>query len=808
MLNTYLKIAFRTVLNNKLYTAIKVLGLAIGVSACLAIFQTVTYERSFDQFHAEADRIYRIYTQFDEIGEDVFEGISFPMIATVESQQVTEIEASAPLHMLYTSRVRLGASEKNFNDLKTVTFTTSGFFELFSSYKWLSGSPDAALASPNQVVLVESQAHRYFELDDIAKAIGRTLIYQDSLIVTVSGVVADLEQTSDLYFTDFISYSTIENSWYKKEVSTTEWSNFYSNTQMFIKKQAQVASTTITKQLNDIYNQNVPPSEDDGDITTFHLQPLADFHSDMKLSKFLHSSAALSPSTLRVLIGIAALLLLIAGINFINLTTAQSFQRNKEVGVRKVLGSNRATLIRQFLSETFLLTSMAVVLSVFITYMGMLYFIEFLPEGIHFQWLTPNVLLFLLLVLLLVGLLAGIYPAFVLSAARPVTALKSTNNKFSTKSSGEWIRKSLIVVQFSMAALLITITLIFGQQINYLLNKDLGINQEAIVNFYTSWRYPLEKQALLKEELLRLPEVSLLSKHSMPATSKDYMTSMFEFEADGTTQRTDISRQTIDENYLDLYGIELLTGRQPLSNESSKEILINESMLTLLELQNPEEAIGKTLRKGENLYPIVGVVKNFHHRELQLKIEPLIMSMGKRSFCFSLKMDTPNMSASLKKVAQIWQTIYPNTTFKPTFFDESIAKFYESEQRAATLLRFATFIAISISCIGLLGLAAFSVARRTREIGIRKVLGATVTHIVALLSKDFLLLVLIAVLLATPVAWYFAQKWLSQFAYHIELQWWIFLSAGLIAVGIALLTVSFQSIKAALANPVKSLRNE
>jgi len=805
MFQNYFKVAFRNLMRNKVYTTIKVLGLAIGISACLTIFQTVKYERSFDRFHADQDLIYRIYTQFDEVGEDVVEGFSFPMVAIIEEGQVAGVESSAPLQMIYTAKVQL--EDKRFRDLETVTFTTPDFFEIFSGYDWLSGSPATALNAPNQVVLTESQAHRYFGLTDVTKAVGETLIYQDSLGVMVSGIVADLEQASDLYFTDFISYSTIENSWYKKELSTTEWSSFYTDSQIFIKKQATSDNKSVTNQLNTIFAQNVE-REDGDDPVSFHLQPLSDLHSNAKLTAFLHSPAAIPTSTLQVLIGIAILLLLIASINFINLTTAQSFQRSKEVGVRKVLGSSRSILIKQFLSESSLLTTVAIVFSIFITYWGIHYFKDFLPEGMTLQLLQPSTLLFLLMILIIVSLLSGSYPAFVLSSTAPATALKGQGNAISMDTKGNWVRKSLIIVQFSITMLLITGTLVIGQQIDYLLNKDLGINKEAIVNFYSSWRYPSEKKQLLKEELNRLAEVTQVSIHSTPAASQNYMTSRFQFEVNGTPQSLDLSRKVIDENYLDLYDIELLAGRPLTPSNSTKEFLINEKMLSQMGLQHPSEAIGKTLQWGESSYPIVGVTEDFHHRELQLKIEPLMMSMHERSFAFSLKMDTPNMIESMKKVEQVWQKVYPEESFRYEFLEDSIAKFYETEQRAAKLLQAATGIAIFISCIGLLGLVSFSVARRTREIGIRKVLGANVADIVALLSKDFLLLVFIAVLLASPLAWYFAKGWLEQFAYRIELQWWMFALAGLTAIGIALLTVSFQSIKAALSNPIESLRNE
>jgi len=347
-----------------------------------------------------------------------------------------------------------------------------------------------------------------------------------------------------------------------------------------------------------------------------------------------------------------------------------------------------------------------------------------------------------------------------------------------------------------------------------MMNKDLGFDKEAIVYFYIPWRAPKASKQLLNNELKKLPEIQMISQHQSPPAANGYSTSSYKFDANSEQVEQSLHRKDMDENYLDLYGIELIAGRELLPSDTVQEYIVNEKLVKMMGLNSPEEAIGKMLAQGEDVgFPIVGVVKDFHHQSLKEKIAPVVMGMSANANCFSLKLNTAGKSGAdiqrtLAQLENTWNTIYTDYSFEYHFFDETLTKFYESERRIAKLMQTATGIAIFISCIGLFGLVSFSVVRRTREIGIRKVLGASVTSIVGLLSKDFIKLVLVAVLIGSPIAWLLAREWLGDFAYRIELQWWLFALAGVLAVAIALLTVSFQSIRAALANPVESLRSE
>lgn len=809
MWRNYIKVAFRTLWRNKLHTTINVIGLAIGISACITIFQIVAYEYSFDNFHEDRDRIYRVYTEFSGVYQGKNPGVCAPLPAAITAS-VTGVETVAPLHTVYRPKVvahPTATNRKTFKEQKGVVFVTPDFFDVFSSYDWLVGSPESALSHPNQVVLTASKAKHYFGVEDLTTLVGEELLYLDSLSFFVTGIVDDLETPTDLTFTDFIAFSSIKSNQLEAAFNMNAWDNFNSSSQLFIKKMEGVTNDQLTTQFDALLAQNEPTEEaDDGWITNFKLQALTDLHFNSELG--LYDRKAANHYTLYALIGIGIILLLLASINFINLATAQSLQRSKEIGVRKVIGGNRKALIAQFLSETMLLVTVATIIAIGLSSLQFQYFQEFLPEGLSFQIFTPSTLAFLFLTILIVSVLAGFYPAFVLSSFLPVVALKQRIINSKGGDSNNWLRKVLIVVQFSVSLVLITGTLIIGQQIHYWLNKDLGFDQEAIVHFRTSWKYPPEKKQLLVAELYQLPAIEQISLHSSPPSQEGFMGSNFEFEVNGAMETHHIYRKIIDENYLDLYGIDLVAGRSVQPSDTVREFVINEQMVELMGLTTAEEAIGKTLQWGESRYPIVGVTKNFHHQDLRQSITPLVMNAHQRTFALSLKLKTLEAQQTMESVAEIWKEIYPEASFSYQFFDEAIANFYETEQRIAKLMQTATGIVIFISCIGLFGLVSFAVARRTREIGIRKVLGASVSSIVALLSKDFIQLVFLAFLIAAPIAYYLMHQWLQDFAYRIELRWWVFALAGLMAVGIALLTVSFQSVKAALADPVESLRSE
>lgn len=798
-------------------TAINVSGLSIGISACMVIFLLVNYERNFDTFHPDKERIYRVYSQYSGLFDATNCGIAFPVPAAIRDE-CTGVEAVGhfvTLSNLDISVDSLDRQRKTLEEQDHVIVAEPDYFKVFSSYQWLAGSPESALTEPFKVVLTENRVKTYFGNIPPADAIGREIAYNDSLRATVSGIVRDLDAQTDFSFTDFISFSTIAQSWVKQDLGGVEgmkeWGSTTSSSQVFIKLEKGTPTERLTKQFDQLIAAK-QPDKDDKLKLEYLLQPLKELRFST-IGIFNSSRSPASHSTLNALLLLAALLLLIAGINFVNLATAQAMQRSKEVGVRKVLGSSRGSLVLQFLGETLALTTIATGFSVAMAKLAIQFFHEFLPEGLQLNPFTPAMLAFMGGTVVVVSLLAGLYPAFLLSGFRPVIALKPVF--FSKGTSGaEWLRKSLIVFQFIVSLSLIAGALIVDRQIRFMQDKEMGFSKDAIVNFRIPYQQPPEKKLVLKNKLEQLSGIRALSLHGAVPASNNVNTRIFKYNDGKELRDYEFHQKAADPAYIQLYDIPLLAGQNIRASDTLREFLINETALHLLGFKKPEDAINKTLEmdEGQN-FPIVGVVKDFHSRSLHEPIYPLVIVADPNKNEMSLKLETKGkgieqFKTTLAQATSTWKSVYPNDPFEYEFVDESIAKFYENEQRISKLMRTATGIAIFISCIGLFGLVSFTVVRRTKEIGIRKVLGASVAGITGLLAKDFLKLVMVAIVIASPVAYFFMKRWLADFAYRIDMQWWMFAAAGAMALCVAFLTISFQSVKAALANPVKSLRNE
>lgn len=811
MLKNYLTIAYRNLRRNKLYAALNISGLAIGISACLVIYLIVSFELSFDTFHPDRNSIYRVYSQFSGTYAAFNPGVPAALPAHLRTQD-TGIEASAAFHTLYAG-VSLPGGEKKFEAQGDIIVTQAEYFDVFGSYTWLAGTPETSLKAPFQVVLTESKAKIYFGDMAREKILGQIIHYNDTLRVSVSGIVKDLPKPTDFIFNDFISFSTINRCWLKERINLNNWESTYSASQLFIKLAEGTEPHKIKSQLRTaeiIYTQK--NKEADWRVT-YHLQPLSDFHFNTDLKIYDRSRTAAHLPTLHMLVAVALLLLLIAAINFINLITAQAVKRAKEVGVRKVLGGTRPELIKQFLSETMLITTLSVGVSLLLAKLALSAFEEFIPKGVALHLSDSFTLAFLFLTIVVVSVLSGLYPAFVLSSFAPALALKNQAFVLSGRTRSAYLRKGLIVFQFSFAQILIVGTIIMAQQIDFMLSKDMGFNQDAIITFNAPWHKP-EKRFILKQELSKIPQISTLSMHNQPPASAGYSTSIFEFDNGKEILKHNVYRKSGDTTYIHLYNIGLLAGRNLQPSDTVREFLINETYARQLGFAQPAQAVGKILNYEGRYLPIVGVVKDFHIQSLHKAIEPVaIATHTNSSFDFSLKLSikgkqVKDFKTVISQIEERWNRLYAEEKFNYTFLDESIAKFYEAEQRSAKLVTTATGIAILISCLGLFGLAAYTAQTRTKEIGIRKVLGAPLSGIVTLLSKDFLRLVLLANVIAWPLAWWGANKWLDGFAYQIDIDPWIFISSGIVALAIALVTVSYQSIKSALMNPVKSLRNE
>ena len=559
-------------------------------------------------------------------------------------------------------------------------------------------------------------------------------------------------------------------------------------------------------------------SQDNDDATwkcSYFLQTLHDTHFNTELGTIDGDRAPAHFPTLQGLILVAILLLIIAAINYINLETAQAIRRSKEVGVRKVLGSSRRGLVLQFLGETLVVTLVSVIVSLQLAGLGIHYFREFIPAEVGLQFTDPWVMGFLSVFTILVTVLAGFYPAFVLSSFRPVRALKDQVTSLREGLRNTNLRRALIVFQFMISIGLIFGTFVIGQQINYMMQKDMGFDENAVVYFFTPWRSSADKRLVLEQKIKQLPQVLDLSMSSQTPAGNNTRSTVVKYKKGEETLINNVYLKTGDTSYVNFYGLELIAGRNILPSDSIKELVINETYLNLLGFSDPDEAIGESLIYNDDvILPIVGVVRDFHIQSMHHAIPPTIIGNEKAEFhCFNLRLHNSdqtgaNLKQTIDQIGQFWAELYPKETFKHHFLDETVAKFYESEQRTAKLMRSATFVAILISCLGLLGLVSFMATQRTKEIGIRKVLGASVMQIVFLLSKEFIKLIIIAGLIGFPLAWWGMNQWLSDFVYRIEIQWWMILVVGGVALALAILTLSFRATQAALANPVKALRSE
>jgi putative ABC transport system permease protein len=821
MLKTYFKISWRTIKKNKFFSFINVIGLSLGICSCLVIYLVSSFEHSFDTFHPDIERIYRVTCQFDSHHNESAE-IPAPMPSALR-QEISGLEAVSCSYVYFpkitiqdkNKKPRSFDSNVEGTDGGTNTiFTDKNYFSIFK-YDWLVGDPTTSLINPFKVVLSESRACKYFGAISVAEMIGREVVYDDSIRVSVSGIVKDWNNNTDFPFTDFISFSTINNSGLKNYYHNEDWRPIKGNHWVwsFVKLSDKVTPRQIDNQLKLFLEHHLKDIQMDS--IRFVLQPLTNIHFEDYYSGDNIRKANL-PS-LRGLMAIALFVLIIAAINFINLSTAQSLQRAKEIGVRKVLGSSRRSLIFQFLVETFLLTIFAVCLALVIVKPVLIAFRDFIPFGVAFNLFNPSTLLFILIVTLFTSLLGGLYPAKVLSSYLPRLSLKGGGGGL--KGGGKWwLRKGLIVFQFTISLIFIVGAIVISNQVRFMLNSDFGLKTDAVILVNMGWINNDAKLSVLEEKIKQLPAVNQVVRQGNAPMGWIHGGINIKYKARNELEMN-VSMDCGNEDYIPFYRIRLLAGRNLQQSDSLKEFVINETFTRALGFKKPEEAVGKLLYQdtengGQKAYPIVGVVADFHEGSFHEAIRPVVIghvpesekSLGIK--LVSTGKNVSNVKVTLANMEKIWKDLYPNEPFSYHFMEDSIASFYEKEEKTSNLIGASTIVAIFISCMGLFGLAIFTAKRKTKEIGIRKVLGASVRSIVTMLSKDFVKLVIISILIASPLAWWLMNKWLQDFAYRINISWWMFVLAGIGAILIALTTVSFQTVKAALTNPAKSLRSE
>lgn len=816
MLRNYFKIAWRHIVRHKVTSAINVLGLSLGVCVCLIIYLIAAHEMSFDKFHSGGDRIYRVTGTFTHLNGDksMCGCVPNPTAVTLR-KQVRGVEAVAGF-FIYDAHVTVpngNKTPKHFEQPKSemdnsIIIAEPQYFSIFR-YQWLAGNAATALNEPFKVVLSEKEARRYFDDTPLERIVGSQVVYNDSLALTVSGIVKDWTANSDLDFKDFISYATIGSSFLRSMNQHEKWSNWDINNQVFVKLAKNVRPDQLNAVLSAFSKAYLKP-----DIAkpVAGLQPLSDIHFNHVISDVYSRKASLP--TLYGLMAIAGFILLLAAINFINLSTAQSVRRAKEIGIRKVLGSTRKRLVFQVLVETLLLTLFAIGIALLAINPLLKLFQAFIPVGMHFTFTAPATLIFLGSIALVTTVLSGFYPARILSSYLPAVSLKGQGASIPSQRS--WLRRSLVVFQFTISIVFIIGTLIIGKQIHYMLNKDMGFRKDAIVNIQTDWREPLSKKDFLAQKIKELPAVRMISISGNTPAAKMQNGTFLKY------QKYEVESQliTADEQYLPMYDIRLVAGNNFRHSDTVNQLLVNETAARSLGFKTPEEALGRLAFIGmsdrpnsNQVFPIVGVVADFHSQSLHEAIQPLfLVPSSSWSKMINLRVDfgkdPQGFRTTMAAIEKIWKQVYPDRPFEYSFFDETIARFYEKDQMTGQIVNAAMAVAIFISCMGLFGLIAFSTEQRMKEIGIRKVLGATVSGITVMLCKDLVLLVFIATIVATPIAWFFMHRWLNDFPYRIHISWWIFLLAGLGATVIALVTISFKAVRAAVANPVKSLRSE
>jgi len=801
MIRNYLKTAFRSLWRGKGSTFINIAGLTLGITSSLVLFLLVKHYASFDNYHTNRDRIYRVVGQ-SKGNNGVGYSAGIPAVLP-EAFKNDFPEAEEVVFTSYRSGSLItvpqpGGELKKFNEDNGVVITTPNFFKVFDR-KILIGSAEKGLDEPNEAIISEKSAQRYFGKEE---AVGRTVTY-DGIDYKITAVMEDFPTNTDFPFNLMLSYATV-----KKQLDENGWNSVWSDEQCYFLLKEGEKISSIEARIPAFYKKY--RGEENPDEATYNMQPLSELHFDDRYNNYTYN---VTPTSVLLSLSVIALFLIItACINFINLTTAEAINRSKEVGVRKSLGSSRAQLIFQFLGETSLVTIIAVLLSLVAAQIALGFLNPFLDQTLALNLGSDvTVWVFLITIIIVVATLSGLYPSFVVSAFKPALALK---NLISNKnSSGYALRRSLVITQFFISQFFIIGTIVLIRQMDYFQSKDLGFNKEAIVTVpIPVSETPAEgkgvsKMRTLKNEILQIAGVEKASLNSTPPSSGSVSSTGFNME--GKEDKTGAHVKEIDGDYVNLFKLSIVAGQNVADLDTATGFLVNERLVRTVGFKTNEEMVGKVLKMWGKRLPVVGVIKDFHTVSLSQEIEPVVLLNRMRGYeSLSFKLNASNMQEVIKQVQQKWEATYPDFIFSYEFLDEQIKGFYDSERRMSTMITIFASLAILIGCLGLFGLATFMANQKTKEIGVRKVLGASVESILLLFSKEFMVLIAIGFIIAAPFGWWVSNMYLDQFVYKITVTPVIFaLSFGLTFV-IAILTVGFRTFKAATANPTKSLRSE
>ncbi|QRQ61851.1 ABC transporter permease [Sphingobacterium multivorum] len=823
MNNLLLKSAIRQLWKNKLFSLLNIIGLAIGITSCWVIFKIVNYEYSFEAGVPQLERTYRIISQFKNDGKDNYNGgLAKPFYQAIR-KEIPGVELVAPAFRNYQMEsVTINKGQKNqklvedFDGAEgNVTETTSDYFKLVG-YKWLAGSPEKAFSTANDIVLTKKRAAIYFPNQAVQGLIGKTIFYNDSIPKTVTGIVDDLGFNTEFNGTEFVLL--------KEEVYPLNvWTNTNGTDRLYIRLKDGVKDLPIQAAINKIgqkkwqeFSQEKKPKFDYNRKVV--VMPLKDSHFAVHIKEWYAERT--SKTVIYGLIAVAAFLMLLACINYINLSTAQIPARSKDIGVRKTLGSSQGKLVSQIIFESLLTIAIALVWSVFLTKLAFFYFQEMIPEKVKDFTSSTTSMLFIAILLTVTTLISSAYPSWLIKKVQPVNLFRA-GKQFQIGKTQINLRKTLIVFQFFIAQFFTVSALIIGQQLSYTLNKDMGFDKDAVVTFdlpsklinkFYEEKLDQSKKQTLLHEIQKIKGVSAASIGSKPL-SNNYSSSWFHRQDPTLKEKisSDIFFKNADANYIAVYDMKLIAGTNLPQSDTVNAYIINESAVKAFGFNSPQDAIGKSIGQEDSTFPIVGVIKDFHAQEFYKEITPLALrSFSRGAYTFNIKLsgNSKEWKTSIEAINKVYTQFFPELPIEIKFYDETIASLYQKEQNLAKLINVSTIVAVLIGCLGLFGLITLAAFQRSKEIGIRKVLGASIPSIFHLLAKNFVQLILISILIAAPLTWWTCSKWLEDFYYRIDLTATPFLLGAGLALSAAVLTISFQSIKAAIQNPVNSLRDE
>lgn len=805
MFRNYLKIAVRSLWKNKSFSALNIAGLAMGLAACLLILLYVKDELSYDKFNAKADRTYRLNTDIRFGGSDfIIASSPDPLMKTLQ-QEFPQIESA--VRFRNDGNLTFKKAQQSIVEDRVI-YTDASIFDVFT-LPVLDGNPREMLKEPNTVVLTESMAKKYFDRTAVAGQFIETVNGN----MKIAGVIRDVPKNSHFNFDFFVSLETLEES------RRNHWLGNNFNTYIVLKPGTDFRSVSdglrgivtryVAPQLKGLLNSTLEEIESRGEYLRYSLFPMTKIH--LHSSRMSELGANSNVQYVYIFSAVAAFILLIACVNFMNLSTARSGNRAREVGIRKVMGTQRRNLIVQFLAESTVLSTVSLLLAIFLAAALLPWFNQLSGKTLVLQHNVNAVVIAILIgFALFVGVLAGSYPAFFLSSFKPIKVLKG---KLAGGLKTSWMRNSLVVFQFGISIFLIVGTVVIYNQLNYIRNKETGFNRGQVLVLNDT--YVMGQQAkTFKEEIIRAGAGKHVTVTGFLPTGSYRNTDVVFKEATANPASTATMQiWQVDEDYVPTLGMQMVKGRN-FSRDfaDSSAVMINEAAAKLLGYPEP---VGQTLYMPEGVYgtkitpyTIVGVVKDFNFNSMRESVGPMMMMNRMEKGSMAVSLPAGNIEGAVEKIKQLWKQFAPHQPIRYSFMDEDFNRIYETEQRTGMIsLAFST-LAVLIACLGLFGLAAYAAEQRTKEIGIRKVLGASITGIVQMLSKDFLKLVAIAAVIAIPFAWWAMHNWLQHFAYRTAITWWIFAGTAGITLLIAILTVSFQAIRAAIANPVQSLRNE